>query len=119
MAATQNNILLHRMTGGGAGDVVSLPFPSTAVRITTTGECWIQIPVYGPQDVYTAPTAPVATPLPAAGAEAAAGWVHLVANDTYNAPPLQYGQYYQGVALWEITADGQVTIDGTQPGWGR
>lgn len=116
---TQNNIVLHRMTGGPTGDVVTLPYATQAVRITTTGDCWVRVPVYGPQDTYAAPTAPVATPLPAAGGEAATGWVHLSANSTWNAPPLQYGYYYKGVAIWEITADGEVTIDGTQPGWGR
>lgn len=123
--ATQLNSIVHLMTGGPTGDVASLPSPAQALKISTRSEGWFRVPLYGANETRIAPgstgaqaVAPVATPLPAAGAASAAGWKYLDEGESWTLPPALDGAFYQDVEIWEIGVT-EVDIDGTNPGWGR
>jgi len=102
-------ILTHQMTGAPTGDVVDMGGPCAKLRITARAACWVRA-VLGDAST-SAPSAPAATPAPAAGAEAPQGWVYLAANDVLILQPDVYGVLaYRYVEIWELAA-GLITVE--------
>lgn len=93
---------LHSMTGGPAGDLIDLGDWYSEVTVTARGECNVRFQLQTPGSA--APSAPVATPVPAAGADAS-GWNDMVANDvdTFDADPAGQKKYRYG-EVWEKAA---------------
>lgn len=116
--SSYQNTLVHKMTGGPVGDVAELASNTQCLKISTRSEGWFRVPVYGELEAYVAPSAPVATPAPAAGAASASGWKYLQAGESWTLPQLEGQSYYRAVEIWEIGTS-FVDIDGTNPGWGR
>jgi len=101
--------LAHQMTGAPTGDLVDMGGPCRSLKITAGAQCWVRAPLRLFSEA--APTAPVASPAPAAGAEAADGWHQLDAKDYIILPPDAYGErFYQEVQIWELAA-GLVQIE--------
>lgn len=118
--ASDLNFITRKMTGAGpAGTVVSFPNRIQALKISARSEAWLRIPLYGEQEErLSAPTAPVASPAPAANAVGALGWIHMKSGEVRVLPMAKGQTYYQDILLWEIGTD-EIDFDGTDPGYGR
>jgi hypothetical protein len=108
------NLITRAMAGGGVGSLITLPKPCTSLLISVSGggACWVRIqkvPYLGTN--YTAPVAPVATPVPTAGNNATQGWEPVSGTDQVVCPPLLDGSTYSTVEVWEVTA-GNIVVDG-------
>lgn len=105
--------LYHSLAGGPVGDVVDMGVPFRTLSITVSVATWVRAAPYDPNNVnFTAPTAPVATPDPAAGADAAAGWVKMGVNGLLSLPADPYGRSYRYIETWELSA-GDMNIEGS------
>lgn len=93
---------IHTMTGGPVGDVIDLGDWYSQVTLTAKAGVLAKQLLQTPGS--SAPSAPVATPLPASGAEAA-NWTEMAANDVDSFPPDPKGQLkYRYIPVWELAA---------------
>lgn len=100
----------HSMAGGPVGDLVDLGGFYKRLSITATAATWVRAQLLAPTD--TAPSAPVATPAPAAGGESADGWVKMAASGLLELPPDPLGlKGYRYVEIWELNS-GDMQIEG-------
>jgi hypothetical protein len=94
--------ILHSMTGAPTGDLIDLGDWYNEVTLTARGACNVRFVLQAPGS--SAPSAPVATPVPAAGS-AASGWNDMVADDVDSFDPDPSGQKkYRYGEIWEKAA---------------
>lgn len=105
--------IYHLMAGGPVGDLVDMGGPSKTLTISVTAATLVRAAPYDANDpAFVPPTAPSATPAPASGGEAAAGWVKMAANSTKVFAGNYDGKSYRYVEVWELNAgDMQLTGD--------
>lgn len=94
--------MIHTMTGTPNGDIIDLGDWYSQVTITAGGACNCYAVAQAPGS--SAPSAPVATPVPAAGAETA-GYNDMVTGDvdTFKMDPSGLTKY-RYVLVWEKAA---------------
>lgn len=101
------NPKLHLMAGGPVGDVIDLGVRYKRLSITAAAACRVRVQAL--TDYDAAPTAPVADPVAAAGAEV--GWIDMAAGDRLVLPWLEGMTRYRWVEIWELAA-GNLVISG-------
>lgn len=95
----------------GSGDVIDMGRDMSSLRAfisdasASTADVWVR----AQRGLTSAPSAPVATPAPADGAEGEDGWVHL--KGPGSSTPTWTGEFesFRYVEIWGI-ADGELTV---------
>ncbi len=97
----------HLMAGGPGGDLIDMGRRYGRLSLTAAAACRVRCQALTESD--TAPTAPAADPVAAAGAEV--GFIDMAAGDRFILPWADGVTKYRYVEVWELAA-GNLVVSG-------